>query len=128
MTTDNDKLDSLSRELQERRDGFDAATVSRLNQARQTALQQLDQPRTTLPGWVPAGVAASLILTVALVSFSTLQPGAIEVPQKAAPDLPNLDLMLAETELEMLEEMDFYLWLESKETSSRSPFPMDGIS
>ncbi len=126
MTTDNEKLDALSEALREQRNALDAHTASRLNQARQRALQELDRPARDTLGWLPVGVAATVLAAVALVSLNMLQP--VPSPQQAAsPDLPNLELMFAETDLEMLEEVEFYLWLESKETTSVVSTQFEGM-
>ena len=89
---------------------LDAATLSRLNQARQRALGQA-APRSRLWLWPRRlAVAASLLLAVAMLWPDG--PGSV-VPT-AAPTLSPEDAeLLAEGELEMTDELEFYAWLDA---------------
>ncbi len=89
-------------------DGLDAATLSRLNRGRQAALAEAGQPGREWLRWIPAtGAAAAAAMLLAI----TLQgPGDVDV--MSAPDL---DIVLSEESIEMLEELEFYSWLDSQE-------------
>ena len=87
---------------------LDAATLSRLNQGRHRALAELDRG-TSQPGvwlrWVPVtGVAAAALVTVMVMNGQT--PG--DQPVTAS----DFEMLLEEDSLEMLDELEFYTWLE----------------
>jgi len=92
---------------------LDAATRSRLTQARHRALEELASQRDR--GWrsslLPAGaVAATALLAVLLV---WQPPGDTAVVQTE--QLSDLEILLGEEDLEMLdEEIEFYGWLEEQ--------------
>lgn len=93
--------------------GLDAATRSRLTQARYRALEQQQSAR--VGDWhrwlVPAGTLAATAL-VAWFTVWQMQPGGDAV--QSAP-LADLEILLGEEDLEMLdEELEFYGWLEEQ--------------
>jgi hypothetical protein len=107
--------------------GIDAATRSRLTQARYRALQELE--RGTRPIWVrslaPAGALAAVALA-AVVLLWRAEPGADGGLQTAP--LADLELLLGEEELEMLdEEIEFYAWLEEQPEFSAPAATNDGV-
>ncbi|WKZ12667.1 MAG: hypothetical protein QY320_01365 [Gammaproteobacteria bacterium] len=106
--------------LRQSADELDAATASRLNRARQRALAEVDRrhPRPAWQaGWRPAlGAAAVALLVVVLWPEPGTGPGApgsnpAPVLEAAAGDATDLDLLLAEDNLDMLAELEFYDWL-----------------
>ena len=92
-------------------EGLDAETLSKLNQGRQRALAELGRP--AMPGqwlrWIPAtGVVAAALVTVIVVRG----PGdgePLAVPIDTAADF---EILIGEDSLEMLEELEFYAWIE----------------
>ena len=90
-------------------DGLDAATLSRLNRGRQAALAELEHPDRQWQRWMPAtGVAAAVLLV--MITFGG--PGEIDVINAPATDL---DILLSEESIEMLEDLEFYSWLDTQE-------------
>ena len=94
---------------------LDAATRSRLTQARYRALEE----RKSAPrrGWQWAFAPAGTLAAVALVAWFTVwqAPPATDNTGLQAASLVDLELLLAEEDLEMLdEELDFYGWLEEQ--------------
>lgn len=91
---------------------IDAATASRLNRARQAALAEMPRQRRGGPWLVPAlSTAAVGALAIGL----WLNRGA-ELPAPAAPAVESaadMDLLLADDSLEMLEDLEFYAWLDA---------------
>jgi len=90
---------------------LDAATLSRLNRGRHVALEELHRSRPTAVWlrWLPAtGVAAAAVVTVMVMRG----PNGIDIPveQEAAADF---EILLEGESLEMLEELEFYSWLEA---------------
>lgn len=90
----------------------DAATRSRLTQARYRALDEAARPsRRWLQMLAPAGVTAGLAF--AWLFVWPAPPPVSDVVQGAS--LGDLELLLSEEDLEMLdEELEFYGWLEEQ--------------
>ncbi len=94
--------------------GLDAATRSRLTQARFRALEE-QAASTRERGYrrwlVPAGTAAAAALVAWLVV--TQPPPAVDDVQAAS--LGDLEILFGEEDLKMLdEEIEFYGWLEEQ--------------
>jgi hypothetical protein len=89
---------------------LDAATLSRLNQGRQQALEEIREPG---PGgewarWVPAGgLAAAAAVAVVVWQGAAVEPGT--PPAGTATDF---EIILGEDSLDMLEELEFYSWMD----------------
>ncbi len=90
---------------------IDAATRSRLTQARHAALAELERPGTRLASWIPAAaMAAAAVLAVALW-LGPRGPGQPVLPGLAAQAVEDLELISAGEDLDMLgEEPEFYAW------------------
>lgn len=89
---------------------LDAATLSRLNRARHAALAELQQPTRQWSRWMPAtGVAAAALVVVMLMQG----PESIEAPPPSA--VADMEILLGEDSIEMLEELEFYSWLDVAE-------------
>jgi hypothetical protein len=90
-------------------DRLDAATLSRLNRGRQAALAETRQPVRPWLRWMPAtGVAAAVLLAL------VIQQGPGDVDVIAAP-AADLEMLLGEESIEMLEDLEFYSWLDTEE-------------
>ena len=88
-------------------DELDGATLSTLNQSRHRALEELQSPRAEWMRWAPAaGVAAAVLLAV-MVTLPG--PNQVEVMPSAVTDM---EILLGEESIEMLEELEFYSWLD----------------
>lgn len=87
---------------------LDAAALSRLNQGRHAALEGLlnGQGIADWRRWAPAGgVAAVALVTVMVMRGPELESMPTEV-------VSDFDILLEGDSLEMLEELEFYSWLE----------------
>jgi hypothetical protein len=90
-------------------DGLDAATLSRLNRGRHAALEAATRPNSVWMNWMPAtGVAAAVLIAV----FALRGPADMEVISAPATDL---EILLSEESIEMLEDLEFYSWLDALE-------------
>ena len=92
-------------------DSIDAATLSRLNQSRHRALVELEREGSIKPWlrWLPAtGVAATAILAVIVMRG----PEGVDVITEQV-TVFDFEMLLEEDSLDMLEELEFYLWLEA---------------
>ena len=97
-------------------DGLDAATLSRLNQGRHKALEELRRPaiaswsrwRVPLWGAPAAGVAAAAVVAVLMINA----PGG-DTPAGGAVTASDLEMLLEADSLEMLEDLEFFSLLDA---------------
>jgi hypothetical protein len=90
-------------------DALDAETLSKLNRGRQQALAALERPRRRWSAWAPAtGVAAALLVAVMLLQ-SPVSLDKAELPSTVA----DMEILLGEDSIDMLEELEFYSWLDT---------------
>ena len=97
-------------------DSLDAERLSKLNQARQRALGELERGPDYLR-WqrlVPAGgaVAAAAVLGVMLLGPDE---AGVDLPLAPATAETDFELLINEDSLEMLEDLEFYSWLSIEE-------------
>jgi hypothetical protein len=90
---------------------LDAATRSRLTQARHRALERATRDRGWAWSLVPAGTVAATALLAWMAVWQAPAPSAdVQTAQ-----LTDLEILLGEEDLEMLdEEIEFYGWLEEQ--------------
>ena len=93
---------------------LDAATLSRLNRARQSALQAR-RPRWRMPRWMPAlGFACGGALLLAVVLWAPQRHG--ETPPPHPPPLAaEMDIGSADDSIEFYQNLDFYAWLDAQD-------------
>lgn len=114
-TPDKDKelLDTARKLFDDSVEQLDAATLSKLNQARQRALAELGQttPRYAWSRWAPAaGIATAAAVAILVMQ----QPGldnAVVAPSTAS----DFELLLDEHELDMFEELEFFALMDELE-------------
>ena len=93
-------------------DALDAATLSKLNRSRHEALAELRRPQHHWKRWMPAtGAAAAVLIAVVLLQSPT---AVNDVFEPAA--LTDMEILLGEESIEMLEELEFYSWIDAAET------------
>jgi hypothetical protein len=110
MSKTDEQLAQQAKEAFDRSvDGLDAATLSRLNRGRQAALAEAGQPGRDWLRWMPATGAAAAVL---LVMITVQGPGDVDVMSAPSTDL---EILLSEESIEMLEELEFYSWLDTQE-------------
>jgi hypothetical protein len=94
---------------------IDGATASRLNRARQAALEQLPRGRRAAR-WLAPALSTAAVGALALALW--LNPGIdrdAPVPNSsAALTAADMDLLLTDDSLEMLEDLEFYAWLDAE--------------
>lgn len=90
---------------------LDGATRSRLNRGRQAALAELASGRRPWMAWAPAaGFAAAAVLAF------TLWMGNPPAEQAVIPGTDtDIEILLTEDSLEMLEDLEFYSWIDLDE-------------
>ena len=111
------------RQLRDSVDELDAATLSRLNRARQAALDAIDHPATGTnrrSPWLPVGVALALaVVTVALWQGRTPGPDIDAIPA-LADQVTDMELLFDDGDLDMYAELGFFAWLPEDETETIS--------
>jgi hypothetical protein len=91
-------------------DQLDGATLSTLNQSRQRALAEVHARPSQWLRWMPAaGMAAATLLVVMVIlpDPTNIQP----VPAEVA----DMEILLGEDSIEMLEDLEFYAWIDMLE-------------
>jgi hypothetical protein len=103
--------------LDESAQSLDAATLSRLNRARQRALEQA-RPRALRPWFLPAGLASACAVLIAVAvawHTPTNMPAPTVSGATAGTFASDLDMMTSDDGIEFYEDLDFYAWLDSQE-------------
>ena len=96
-------------------ESLDAATLSRLNQGRHRALDELQQsPRAgRLRRWAPAtGIAAAALIAVLLLRG----PAGVDTVD-AALTASDFEMLLQEDSIEMFEALEFYALLDEVDSA-----------
>jgi len=94
---------------------LDARTLSRLNRARQGALEVARKDRMVMPRWlVPVGSVAALAL---IVTVSVRMIGTNVVKPEIDSRIEDMEIIASNEELDLLQDVDFYDSLDAVETS-----------
>ena len=111
----NDQRDRFEKKMKdsfdESVDALDAATLSKLNRSRHLALAELGKRTPQWSRWMPAtgAVAAILVAVVMLQDPSGIQD------INGATSVTDMEILLGEDSIEMLEELEFYSWIDIAE-------------
>lgn len=102
---DDDFLKQIKQALDRQSESLDGETLSRLNSARQAAIQTADKKHKQLL-WLPAsGLAAAVLLT----SLFLFRSNDIDMIQNG--NIDEIELIASSEQLELLEQLEFYQWL-----------------
>ncbi len=101
-------VDNIQTQLDSSLNNIDAATQSKITQARHQALDQLSSKKP-FQIWLPAGAVATACLVVLLLSQPANRSDEDTVP------LDELELLSNMEDIEVLEELEFYEWLDEYE-------------
>ncbi len=101
--------DRARRMLEQRLEELDEETIGRLYEARQKALHR---PSPRRPRWIAMGgwaaAAASFLLVVTLWNSDNRTPEAPGI-------FEDLELLSTKEDMEFIEDLDFYLWLDDEQ-------------
>jgi hypothetical protein len=109
--------------LDESAEGLDAATLSRLNRARQSALSRA-RPRAVQRWFLPTGLASACVLLIAVAAWHSRTPAdATRVPElpftaSASVNGGDIDLVSSDDGLELYQDLEFYAWLDAQDQGS----------
>ncbi len=109
--------------LDESAQALDAATLSRLNRARQAALAQRAPRRRAAWLFLPAGLAGACALLLAVGVWQGRRAATAihaQVPVAAgangnAVNAGDLDMIASGDDMEMMQDLDFYAWLDAQD-------------
>lgn len=115
---DDEKLEANAKAaFDESVESLDAATLSKLNQGRQAALAELSRSASSRQWlrWVPAtGVATAALVTVMVIQ----SPSTVDGPTDVDPGITDFEILMGDDSLEMIEELEFYSWIEAADLVS----------
>lgn len=94
-------LQKVRAELDASEQSLDAATLSRLNQARQKALAQRNKKPWLI--WLPAAVTATIVASIIGGNFLLQKPETVNVQQLAFEDI---ELLASDADIDLLQDMD----------------------
>ena len=99
--------------LDESADSLDAATLSRLNRARQAALAQR---RSAWSRWLVSGSLAGVTMALVL-AFGIGQRRAplLRLVPVAVEQAGDADVLVTDDNLDLYEDLDFYAWLDAQQ-------------
>jgi hypothetical protein len=89
---------------------LDARTRSKLTRARNAALDELNKSQPRLQ-WL-RGPAAGLVAATVLAAVVILWPRGGQMPETATLPLEDFDIVADAENLDMLEDVEFYAWLD----------------
>lgn len=114
MIPNEDKmLASIRLHLDSTVNAMDAHTASRLNRARQQALDQGLAQAGQLR-WLRPMLALASCAAVILALGLTLRTPEVTAPVTNIQDADDFELLAGSEELEMIENLEFYAWLEQQ--------------
>ena len=117
MTTPNDErwLERARALLDESAGNLDAATLSRLNRARQAALAAR---RKGPSRWTWSVMLAGAAAAVFALALGLHHRGA--APPPVGLDAADIDVLTSDDDLDVAENLDFYAWLEKQPAGAPS--------
>ena len=105
MNRNDDQFsEHIGQRLRDSEDQLDELTLARLRAAR---LHALEAARPARPRLLAGGLAGAATVAALALAVWWMQPATV-----ATPPLEDLQLLSAGEDLQLMEELDFYLWLE----------------
>ena len=102
---------------------LDGETRSRLNRGRQAALAEISSGSRRWAQWAPAGGVA-----VAAVAALVVWTGSSEIDVINSPEVASdMEILLTEDSLEMLEDLEFYSWMEFDGETNEPSEPTNNV-
>ena len=117
MTHSDKFLQKTRQQLDDSIEQLDAATLSRLNRARQNALQCSRQNKVFRATWIPVSLTAALSLAIVAQWLWYEQPATETIATQQQISFDDLELISSNAEFELLEELEFISWLVVEENA-----------
>lgn len=119
---DDDFSAQAKRRFDESVERIDGATQSTLTRARHAALAEAGSARPGWYQWAPAaGVAAAAVMAVVIWTGNPAVDGT------GSPEVADIEILLTEDSLEMLEDLEFYSWIDLENGSESLPEPENNV-
>jgi len=117
MDEQSARLEQRARELfDDSAAALDARTLSRLNRARQAALDVARKDRVVIPRWLlPASSVAALALVAAITFQHVRMSSHDELGAQASSAMEDMEIMASNEDLDLLQDVDFYDSLDATE-------------
>lgn len=109
MNHDDDFLQQSRQQLDDSIEHLDMATLSRLNQARQAALNNTPAKNRWQHNWLPASITAAL--SILLLGGWLFSSSPDVNPVAHTPQLDDLELLSSTADLDLLQDLEFINWL-----------------
>jgi hypothetical protein len=123
ITADDAFADKAKQLFDESVDGLDGETRSKLNRGRQAALAELQPGGRRWLQWAPAGGVAVAAVAALIVWTGSVQGPELDVPSVAS----DMEILLTEDSLEMLEDLEFYSWIDLDAETIESDAPDNNV-
>ena len=107
-STDDAFAGKAKRLFDESVESLDGETRSRLNRGRQAALAEIRSGNRRWVQWAPAGGVAVAAVAALVVWTGSSQIDVLDTPEVAS----DMEILLTEDSLEMLEDLEFYSWID----------------
>lgn len=104
-------------------DGLDGETLSRLNRGRQKALAEVTAGGFRWTQWAPAGGLAAAAVVAVVIFTGNPQFAELAVPEVAT----DMEILLTEDSLEMIEDLEFYSWIDFDAEAIDSDGPANNV-
>jgi len=123
VTAEDAFSEKAGRLFDESVNGLDGETRSKLNRGRQAALSELQSGGRRWVQWAPAGGVA-----VAAVAALLVWTGGPQIDELATPEVASdMEILLTEDSLEMLEDLEFYSWIDLDDDSTEAEEPTNNV-
>ena len=109
MSDEKPFVDKVRQTLDQHADALDDVTAARLAAIRRNALDARPRRAHWLPAAALSAIAASVLTVAVLINRNADLPGI---------DMDALELIAESEDLELIEELDFYDWLDGTQASS----------
>ncbi len=106
-TEENRLTDQIRQRLDQQADALDELTVARLRAARLRALGQAKRPHHRWWPLLGSALAAALVVAILVWQQPVELPGALD----------DLDIVASGDDLDMIEDLEFYDWLDETQTA-----------
>jgi hypothetical protein len=107
-------INQIKQQLEDSCESLDYATQLKLKQARDKALSQKPTDSRQVRTWKWVGMPSlAAAAAVAVITFSNLQPHNPESPESLI--FQDMELLAVEEDLELIQELEFYQWLETND-------------
>ena len=127
VTRDRKLEERAKRLFEESVSALDAQTRSKLTRARHRALEEFDKTAPSWTAqWLPAGAVAAGILAIGVL-WQEPPPRVVGGGDFNVAATTDLEILMGDEELDMIQELEFYAWLDEQAALSPQGSVEDGV-